>query len=250
MKQGCSTPVTVGADHSTTDLPILLAELHRHLTSGDVVDVVLAPEPEETWTPVRALDLLVGAGFELLGSPKQDSHWVKVRARRIRSLPDTVGPDMRILMVGLNPSPASADSGIGYARPGNRFWPAILEAGLASVDRDPLHALTHHGIGMTDLVRRTTRRADEIDRDEYRAGRERVERLVDWLQPRTVCFVGLSGWRITVNRQAVAGIQPVGFGGRPAYVMPHTSGLNAHSKLSDLVSHLRSVNQLAETSST
>ena len=80
---------------------------------------------------------------------------------RIRSLSDTVAPAMRILVVGLNPSPYSADHSIGYARPGNRFWPAALAAGIVSIDRDPLHAVQQHGIGMPDLVRRHTARADQ-----------------------------------------------------------------------------------------
>ena len=99
---------------------------------------------------------------------------------------------------------------------------------------------------MTDLVRRTTSRADEVDSGEYRAGAERVERLVAWLRPRAVCFVGLGGWRTVVDRQAIAGVQDRTFGGRPVYLMPHTSGLNTHSRLTDLVEHLREAGRLAD----
>ena len=240
-------PTVVGTDGRATDLPMLLADLHRSLPVDEVVDLVLAPEADEGWSPQRATDLVLGAGFAPHGPPESHGTRMAVRATRIRSLADTVGPTMRLLVVGLNPSPASADSGIGYARPGNRFWPAVLEAGLATVDRDPRHALAQHGLGMTDLVRRTTVRADEVDRHEYRAGTERVERLVGWLRPRAVCFVGLGGWRTAVDRGAVAGVQPDGFGGRPAYVMPHTSGLNAHSRLADLVDHLRMAGRLADS---
>jgi TDG/mug DNA glycosylase family protein len=117
---------------------------------------------------------------------------------------------------------------------------------LATVDRDPLHALDHHGLGMTDLVKRATRRADELTGDEYRLGLARIERLVRWLQPRVVCFVGLAGWRCTVDRKAQAGIQPADVGGRPLYLMPSTSGLNAHSRLDDLTEHLASAARLAD----
>jgi len=238
--------MVVGAGRPSTDLPLLLADLHRSLTVNETVVVELAPRPDHDWSVERAADLLVGAGFVPSGPPSVNESRMAVRAKRIRSLPDIVGPDMRLLVVGLNPSPTSADTGIGYARRGNRFWPAALETGLASVDRDPRHALSCHGLGMTDLVRRTTVRADEVDCDEYRAGTSRVERLVGWLRPRAVCFVGLGGWRTAVDRRAVAGVQPGGFGGRPAYVMPHTSSLNAHSQLSDLVRHLRAAGQLAD----
>jgi TDG/mug DNA glycosylase family protein len=113
-----------------------------------------------------------------------------------------------------------------------------------TVDRDARAALAA-GIGMTDLVKRATPRADELTRDEYRAGLARVERLVQWLQPGAVCFVGLAGWRAAVDRKAVAGVQPDGLGGRPAYVMPSTSGLNARVPPSELADHLRAALALA-----
>ena len=133
------------------------------------------------------------------------------RVVRERTLADTVGPDMRLLVCGVNPSPYSADAGIGYARPGNRFWPAALAAGLVPVDRDPVAALAG-GYGMTDFAKRPTRTAAEVTRDEYGAGFARVAELVGWLRPGAVCFVGLSGWRPVVDRGAVAGPQPTGVG--------------------------------------
>ena len=106
---------------------------------------------------------MVGAGFRPLGEPVAAGPSVELDLERIHSLPDTVAPEMRLLVVGLNPSPCSSKRGVGYARPGNRFWLAALASGVASVDRDADHALTHHGLGMTDLVRRTTARAEEVD---------------------------------------------------------------------------------------
>jgi TDG/mug DNA glycosylase family protein len=99
---------------------------------------------------------------------------------------------------------------------------------------------------MTDLVRRTTVRANQVDPKEFVDGFARVERLVEWLTPKACCFVGLSGWRTVVDRQAVAGLQPRGIGGRPVYLMPHTSGLNAHSRLSDLTDHLMAAAEVAD----
>jgi TDG/mug DNA glycosylase family protein len=145
---------------------------------------------------------------------------------------------MRLLVCGVNPSIYSADAGIGYARPGNRFWTAALEAGIVSHDRDPVDALMGHGVGMTDFVKRPTRTAAEVTPGQYRDGLARVERLVRWLRPGAVCFTGLSGWRTTVNPRAVAGLQPEPIGGRPAYVMPSTSGLNARTPVGELAGHL------------
>jgi TDG/mug DNA glycosylase family protein len=99
---------------------------------------------------------------------------------------------------------------------------------------------------MTDLVRRTTVRADEVERTEFETGFERVERLAAWLKPKVCCFIGLGGWRQVVDRKAVAGWQTDSVGGSPVYVMPHTSGLNAHSRLEDLAEHLLAVSAMAD----
>ena len=153
---------------------------------------------------------------------------------------------MRLLVCGLNPSIYAAQAGVGYARPGNRFWPAARAAGIVSRDRDPVHALAVHGVGMTDLVKRPTVASSELSRDEYIAGAARVRRLVHRLEPRVVVFVGLEGWRVAIDKRARPGVQPDGFGGRPAYLMPSTSGLNAHSRLDDLIEHLRNAAALAQ----
>ena len=84
-----------------------------------------------------------------------------------------MGPSLRVLVVGLNPSVYAAERGVGFARPGNRFWPAAIAAGLVTSDRDPWAAFDA-GVGFTDLVKRATPRADELSAAEYRAGAERV----------------------------------------------------------------------------
>ena len=240
--------VSLGQDRPVTELPLALADLHLSLLPNDEVVTLLSARPSADWSRQRVLDLAIGAGFVPRGKVVRKMSGFELRLKRIRSLPDTVTSDMRVLIVGLNPSPYSADSGIGYGRPGNRFWPAALQAGLVNVDRDPRHALLHHGVGMTDLVRRTTARADEVERTEFEEGFKRVERLAAWLKPKMCCFIGLGGWRLVVDRKAVAGRQPESVGGCPVYVMPHTSGLNAHSRLEDLTQHLRTVSAMADAS--
>jgi TDG/mug DNA glycosylase family protein len=133
----------------------------------------------------------------------------------------------------------SADVGSGFARPGNRFWPAALAAGIVTRTHDPFHALRVDGIGMTDLVKRATPSAKELTRAEFALGAARLERLVRWLEPGAVCFVGLTGYRAALDRKAVAGWQDAPFAGRPAYVMPNPSGINAHASPGDLAEHLR-----------
>jgi TDG/mug DNA glycosylase family protein len=247
-------------------VPLALADLHRSLRVGAPLDLhVFAGDmehdafPDDTfpgrrfsaWPIERLVDVVVGAGFTIddLDTPDESaaSDRIVVSATRARTLPDTVGPDMRILVCGLNPSVYSADVGIGFGRPGNRFWTAAVAAGLATVDRDPHHALLAHGMGMTDLVKRATPRADALTRDEYRSGLDRVTRLVDWLRPGAVCFVGLAGWRAAVDRRAIAGEQPDGLAGVPVYVMPSTSGLNARTTPAELEAHLRAAAVLADS---
>ncbi len=227
-------------------LPLELAQLHWASAPGERLVVEVATGSEgPSWGPDAIADVITGGGFAVNRLAERSGRLV-VTATRIRSLPDTVGRAMRLLVCGLNPSLYAADRGVGYARPGNRFWPAALEAGILTRAHDPLHALTAHGVGMTDLVKRATPRADMLSADEYRAGAARVERLIQWLRPRVVCFVGLDGWRSAVDRRAEPGLQPTPFGGRPTYVMPSTSGLNAHSSRADLVRHLTAAGCAAE----
>jgi TDG/mug DNA glycosylase family protein len=233
-------------------VPMALAELHRGVALGGAVHLhVTCDQLDEQWDDPFAgrhftyfstaafRELVEHAGFDVLSSGDDGSEWIDVEATRARMLPDTVGPDMRLLVVGLNPSVYSADAGVGFARPGNRFWPAAVESGLVARPLDPFRALREDDVGMTNLVRRATVRADELSRPEYRAGVARLARLVEWLQPGVVCFVGITGYRIAVDRRAQLGWQPEAFAGRPAYVMPNTSGLNAHAKPADFVAHLR-----------
>jgi TDG/mug DNA glycosylase family protein len=235
-------------------LPLALARLHRALVPGAPLMLSVAlgegegPWPDDDipgrffccWQAPRLLDVLAGAGFEAAGVEVVDERGaLYASARRARTLPDTVGGGMRLLVCGLNPSEVAADAGFGFAGRTNRFWAAALEAGVVTRPRDPLHALTHDRVGMTDLVKRATPRAAAIAAPEYRAGATRVAHLVTWLHPAAVCFVGLEGWRVAVDRDARPGWQPAGFAGVPAYVMPSTSGLNARTTRSELAGHLR-----------
>lgn len=193
------------------------------------------------WDP-DLLDLVLeGAGFSVTDrSVDLDRARVSLTVRRERTLADLVGPDMRLLLVGLNPSLYAADVGVGFGRPGNRAWPALLAAGLATVDRDPVDLLRTHGIGMTDLVKRATAKASELSAAEYRHGFERLDALSSWLQPGAICVLGVTGWRTASgDPKAQLGLQDRTLGGRPVYVMPNPSGLNAHTDVDDLVTHLR-----------
>ena len=235
-------------------LPLALARLHDAMEVGAPLWMALAvPSGDdefpgrlfERWELADACRLLTGAGFAV-DSADVDGDSPRLGGVRLRTLPDIVGPGMRLLVCGLNPSLYSADRGFGFARPGNRFWPAALAAGLVTRDRDPWHALAADRVGFTDLVKRATARADGLTADEYREGVARVTWLVGLLGPAAVCMVGLSGWRAAVDRHAVAGPQAERLGGAPVYVMPNTSGVNGHASIGDLTRHLAAAAELGD----
>lgn len=236
-------------------LPLALADLQRSIVVGASIELTLFPGAEtirtddddsfpgrlfSLWEPSRLAEVVHGAGFDDV-TVDADEHRIVVRAVRARMLPDLVKPGLRVLVCGYNPSLYAADTGIAFARPGNRFWPAALAAGLVSVDRDPWHAVRHHDVGWTDLVKRASVAAAELTTEELHAGLERVERICDWLRPATVCLLGVGGWRSLVGRRAVAGWQERTLGGSPVYVMPNPSGLNASTQHEGYVAHLTEV---------
>lgn len=154
---------------------------------------------------------------------------------------------LRLLVCGINPSPASANAGVGYANPGNRFWPAALAAGLVTADRDGPHALKVDKVGFTDFVARVEADAAKLGKEELRAGCHEVEALVRQYKPATVLFTSITAYRTAVDKKATVGVQPAPFGGRPAYVMPSTSGRNAGTSLAQLTDHMRAAATLADT---
>jgi double-stranded uracil-DNA glycosylase len=155
-----------------------------------------------------------------------------------KPLRDVVGPDLRVLFSGINPSIMSFERGHHFARPGNRFWKALHGSGwtprLMSPDEDAdLPAL---GIGITNVVDRPTRAAAELSDDELREGAANLARLAEEIQPRVVAVVGLGAYRVGFGKpDAGVGPQDEPIGGRPAWVLPNPSGLNAHYQLPDLI---------------
>jgi TDG/mug DNA glycosylase family protein len=242
-----ATPVYYEADEALTPdaVPVELARLQLELPVGAAVRCSLRAERYPAAAPPQA-DLVAGAGFVVESARRARGRWL-VEGRRDRTLPDFVGGGMRMLVCGLNPSLVAADAGFGYAGATNRFWSVAVTAGLITHPRQPLLSLAEDGVGMTDLVKRATPNADSLTPAEYQAGAERVARLVEWLRPSVVLFVGLAGWRAAIDRRAQPGPQPSPFGGVPAYVMPSTSGRNARTTPADLADHMRRAITLAES---
>ncbi|MGI3784610.1 MAG: mismatch-specific DNA-glycosylase [Janthinobacterium lividum] len=163
------------------------------------------------------------------------------------SLPDLVGPAPRLVFVGINPGLWTAAVQTPFARPGNRFYPALQTAGIIDRRIDPATGFTEddrayllaRGLGNTNLVNRATARADELTADELRAGRTRLEAFVAEHRPRVVAVAGITAYRTAFGEpKARTGEQPQGIG--PAgsttrlWVVPNPSGLNAHDTVASL----------------
>jgi TDG/mug DNA glycosylase family protein len=164
---------------------------------------------------------------------------------RDASLPDLVGPRLKLLFVGINPGLWTAATQTHFAHPGNRFYPALrragiidrtfdLDVGMTDEDRD---YLTARGLGNTNLVNRATARADELTPDELRAGRTRLERFVAEHQPAVVAVAGITAYRLAFGRRtAKSGEQPELLVGARLWLVPNPSGLNAHETIGTLAS--------------
>src|SRR5271167_310705 len=163
-----------------------------------------------------------------------------LEAARDRTLPDVLpepGAPFRVLFCGINPGLYSAATGWHFARPGNRFWPAMQLSGftprrLAPSEQDLLPGL---GLGITNLVARATAQAAELSSAELRAGREHLAALVELHRPRFVAIAGVTAYRTAFGRpQAATGPQPDSLGPARLWVVPNPSGLNAHFSLEAL----------------
>ncbi len=158
-------------------------------------------------------------------------------------VPDLLGPDVRLLFVGINPGLWTAATQTHFAHPVNRFYPALHAAGILLEPIDPAAgmtdadraAVTRRGIGITNLVRRATVRADELSADELRAGGQQLVELVERVRPRVVAVAGITAYRSAFGvRRATPGRQPEEIGGAELWVVPNPSGLNAHETVASL----------------
>ena len=158
-------------------------------------------------------------------------------AARGRSVPDVAGPGLRVLFSGINPSLYSAATGHHFARPGNRFWPALHQSGfiarqLRPSEQDQLPAL---GLGITNIVARATARADELGPEEIRAGWLALAARVSALRPGWLAVLGVTAFRVAFgDPRAVVGPRRESLGETRLWVLPNPSGLNAHWSASAL----------------
>jgi TDG/mug DNA glycosylase family protein len=173
----------------------------------------------------------------------------ELKAAEGRTLIDLVGPGLKVLFVGINPGLYSGVTGHHFARPGNRFWPALHLAGITPRRLQPAEEqeLLALGYGITGMVRRATATAQELNPHEYREGARRLEETVRVYAPKLICFLGIGAYRTGFDRpKAQLGRQEETIVETPVWVLPNPSGLNAHFRLEDFARMLAEVREAAE----
>jgi double-stranded uracil-DNA glycosylase len=155
----------------------------------------------------------------------------ELQAAADKTIPDVIGPGLAVLFVGINPGLYSAATGHHFARPGNRFWPALHQAGFTprQLQPDEDGELLRWGLGITNLVERTTTAASELSVEELHQGGVALQEKVALREPRWVAIVGIGAYSTAFGRrQAALGPQTETMAGSRIWVLPNTSGLNAH----------------------
>lgn len=154
-----------------------------------------------------------------------------------KTIPDVIAPGLRVLFSGINPGLYSAATGHHFARPGNRFWPTLAASGFTNRLLHPYEQeqLLDLGLGITNVVARSTARADELSTDELIAGGQILAAKLVTLRPQWLAIVGLTAYRTAFGHPgAVVGRQDATVGDTPVWVLPNPSGLNASYQIDRL----------------
>jgi double-stranded uracil-DNA glycosylase len=165
------------------------------------------------------------------------------------TIPDIIAPDLRVLLCGINPGLWSAATGHHFARPGNRFWPALHRSGFTPRQLDPSEQdqLLPLGLGITNVVARGSARADELDPAELVEGGRSLDVKVRRLRPAWLAVLGVVAYRSAYGRpKAVVGPQPERIGTTRLWVLPNPSGLNASYQIDRLSSEFARLRQAAD----
>jgi TDG/mug DNA glycosylase family protein len=157
-------------------------------------------------------------------------------------VPDVIAPNLKVLFCGINPGLYTAYMGHHFARPGNRFWPALFAGGFTDRLFDPSEErqLLPLGYGITNVVARASAAADDLTADELVAGGKKLGAKVKRYAPRFLAVLGVGAYRTAFARpKATTGLQPDAIGETRIWVLPNPSGLNAHYQAGALAEMFR-----------
>lgn len=166
-----------------------------------------------------------------------------------KTVRDVIAPNLRVLFCGINPGLYTAAVGHHFARPGNRFWPALHAGGFTDRVLSPFaeRELLKSGYGITNVVPRTTASADQLTREEIIAGGEQLKAKVLRYQPRVLAVLGVGAYRTAFNQpKATVGRQEQTIGKTVLWVLPNPSGLNANYQAADLARLFRELKDFAD----
>ncbi len=201
-----------------------------------------SPSQVRSW-PTR-LQPAQGKGEDLVRGPERRPTPEDLAAAAGRTVPDVIGPRLRVLFSGINPGLWSGAVGHHFARPGNRFWKALAASGFTEDALSPYddRQLLNVGIGITNLVPTATRSAAEVTTAQLRRGVVGLERKVGRWQPRAVAVLGLDAYRTGFNNRAARiGRQSERFNGAQLWVVPNPSGIQAYYPFDRLVAELQTL---------
>ncbi|WP_460723604.1 G/U mismatch-specific DNA glycosylase [Nocardia heshunensis] len=187
----------------------------------------------------------MGSGSSTRPSPAD------LAAAQDKTIPDLIGDGLRVLFCGINPGLWSGATGMHFARPGNRFWPALHRSGFTPRQLRPeeQRELLGMGLGITNVAARTTAKAEELTSEELRVGGRALVERVEQYRPRVLAVLGIGAYRTAFGRpRSTIGPQPERIGDTAIWVLPNPSGLNAHYTLDALATEFRALRESIETS--
>jgi TDG/mug DNA glycosylase family protein len=161
-----------------------------------------------------------------------------------QTLPDVIAPNLRVLFCGINPGLYTAAVGHHFARPGNRFWPALHKSGFTDRLLSPFaeRELLKSGIGISNVVPHATAAAAELTKEDFVAGGRALAAKVRRYRPQIVAILGVGAYRQAFAKpKAQIGEQAERIHDAPVWVLPNPSGLNANYQLDDLVKLFRAL---------
>ena len=166
----------------------------------------------------------------------------EIQAAVNKKVPDIIAPGLKVLFCGINPGLYTAAAGHHFARPGNRFWPVLHLSGFTHRLLAPFEEkeLIKYGYGITNVVERATVSADELSKEEYKAGGKLLEKKLLEYKPEYIAVLGIGAYKTAFNMpEAKMGLQSLKIGTTTVWVLPSPSGLNAHYQLHHLVEMFR-----------
>ena len=170
-----------------------------------------------------------------------------------KTLPDVIAPNLRVLFCGINPGLYTAAVGHHFARPGNRFWPALHKSGFTNRQLSPFEEreLLESGIGISNVVPRATAAAAELSGQDFVEGGRLLFAKVKRYRPRIVAILGVGAYRAAFGKpKAIIGEQPERIHDTRVWVLPNPSGLNANYQLPEIVKLFRQLRKAVEQKQT